>query len=91
MHIDINEAVEAVLTDTVMRVRSPRWLPIVTWTPLQFSTSLTSCLALISSQQIFVYLKKPKEETAMPTFEVLTEYKIHIHSSISKSTVNIPP
>lgn len=26
----------------------------------------------------------------MPTFEILTEYKIHIHSSISKSAVNIP-
>lgn len=81
---------DAVLTDTVMEIRSPFWLPIVTSTLLQFSISHTLSLALISSQQIFVFLESQKE-TAMPTFEVLTVHKIYVHISISKLTLNITP
>ena len=79
---------EAVLTDTAMAIRSPFWLPIVTSTLLHFSVSHTLFLALIGSQQVFVFLESQKE-TAMPTFKVLTVHKIYVHIAISKITLNI--
>lgn len=75
-----------------MEIGSPLWPPIVCALNTPAAQHFThTLLVLIRSQQIFVYLKKPKEETAMPTFEVLTEYKIHAHISLSKPTLNITP
>lgn len=51
---------EAGLMDSVMEIRRPLGLPIATGTRLQFSISHTLSLALLSSQQISLYLKSQK-------------------------------